>query len=243
MHRFFFIFIFLFILSFLYPEDRMIGNKLYSPHLFTVEQQYSGGFSGNKDYFNQGLRFRYRASSSDLFVWGFYLQENAFLPGVFSQGNDYFPVGFMAGPLFMLKVFSPTEGVFFSSAVGLSIADSDVFPNTPVGFASNINIGFGDFISRGVMLDLTYIFNRSLITELNIYYTLFKYFRISGVTSIIFMYDEYDTNFFSWNLGIYPGFNINNIFNLSFGGGFTMNDYQAFRWHIGLFINFEIKKP
>ncbi len=205
-----------------------IGNPFFNPHIITLSSKIEGGLRGTQDYLEQSNHISYKLLSSNRHSFKIRASEKAILPGVFT---NHFTQTLIAGSLgfeYNFKIFPKYGGLSLFTDIGYGIP----------GFFLLTGIGVGDYFTNGFFLQVEYLHNSHIQTDIDLCFLIARYFSIRGNLAL---YIETEENFTSktpllFKIGGIPGFYIPKYARFDFGAGVTINDHLAF----GFYATFQI---
>ncbi|HOJ64071.1 MAG TPA: hypothetical protein PLE45_06590 [Spirochaetota bacterium] len=199
-------------------DDYILGNKWYSKQIFYSRLYFESGFSGTKDYLNESFLFKYSFKSKNRHQFNIRFFHNGFSTGIYSNNFKFFNFSIKGGFEYLYKIFSNLSGIYLWLDVG----------GCNEGFSFNTGFGVGDRYKSFFQLEFNFLNNISIDTNMDFNFFLFNFFNIGGKVGILIGYRNLLIDFFCFKNCITIGFTIKEIFNISIGGGFTINDYFFF---------------
>lgn len=215
----------------------IFGNPYYSKQNFSVSTVIEGGLYGTKDYFLESTHCSYTFLSKNRHSFQLRITEKGILPGVFSENLPRTGVllGISSGFEYTFKLFPPYGGisVFLESGYG----------TTGVYFSGGA--GIGDRFSNGVFLIIEYLHNGYLLSDINFYFQILKYFALQGNLSVYMELTQSSTSSametpLVVKAGIFPGIHAGKFLRFNVGGGVSINDKFAFGFYTSLFFSSRI---
>lgn len=194
------------------------GNKRYSRQQFCIDTGFRMGVSGSKDFIREYALFSYRFRSSNRHAFAIRTHHIGMTTGCLTGHGQGYDWTVMLGFEYLVKIFSNDSGFFVLTDVG----SGNRF------FAFYAALGVGSREHSYMLMDVTYMLRRMVLSEIKFNIEVLKFFSILGTLGVdVTFFDNAATDLFCFRTGIFFGFAARPVFAASFGGGVTVNDYYA----------------
>ena len=194
------------------------GNKWYSRQQFCIDTSFRMGVSGSKDFIWEQVLFSYRFKSSNRHTFTIRTHHIGMTIGNLTGHGQGFDWAVMLGFEYLIKIFSNDSGFFVLTDVG----SGNHF------FTLYGALGIGSHEHSYIQMDVTYMLQRMILSEIKFNVEVLKFFSILGTLGFdtIFLKSG-KIDMLCFRTGFFFGFAARPMFAAAFGGGVTINDYYA----------------
>ncbi|MBR3731928.1 MAG: hypothetical protein IKN25_04705 [Spirochaetales bacterium] len=194
------------------------GNKWHSRQQFCIDTGFRMGVSGSKDFIWEQALFSYRFKSSNRHAFTIRTHHIGMTTGNLTGHGQGFDWAVMIGFEYLVKIFSNDSGFFVLTDVG----SGNRF------FTFYAALGVGSHEHTYIQMDVTYMLQRMVLSEIKFNVEVVKFFSILGTLGVdATFYDISRIDLLCFRTGFFLGFSARPVFTAAFGGGVTVNDYYA----------------